>query len=116
MAQLGAKDATHASFVTISFTEDTPTELSMKRRREGDLAGAEAKRLGYNSDGFGTQGFPWPNGFSDAESMNGPPSDEDDDNDNAGDRPSPTPAQQAPAASMAAAVAAVWDVEPYFPP
>ena len=57
VAQLGAEDATQASFVTISSTQDTPTELSMKRKREADLAGAEAKRLGYNSDGFGTQGF-----------------------------------------------------------
>ena len=63
----------------------------MKRKREADLAGAEAKRLGYNSDGFGTQGFPWPNEFSDGESVNGPPSDDDDVDDDAGDLPKVVP-------------------------
>ena len=107
VAQLGA------SFVTISSTQNTPSELSMKQKCEADLAGAEAKRLGYNSDGYGSNGFPWPHEFSDAESVNEAPSDDNDDD--AGDLPSPTPAQQTPAASMAAAVPTIWLIEPYFP-
>ena len=58
VARLGAQDATNASFVTISSTEDLPTKLSTERKREADLAGAKANRLGYNGDGYGSQGFP----------------------------------------------------------
>ena len=115
VAQLGAQDATNASFVTISSTQDTPTELSMKQKREADLAGAEANRLGYNSDGYGSNGFPWPHEFSDTESVNGTPSDDGDSDDNAGDLLSPIPAQQAPAAAMVADVPTIWLLEPYFP-
>ena len=87
----------------------------MKRKREADLAGAKANQLGYNSDGYGSNGFPWPHEFWDAESVNGAPSDDGDSDDDAGDLPSPTPAQQAPTAAMAADVPTLWLLEPDFP-
>ena len=115
VAQLGAQVATNASFVTILSTQDTPTKLSTKRKREADLAGAEANRLGYNSDGYGSNGFSWPHDFLDAESVNGAPSDDGDSDDDAGDLLSPTPAQQTPVASMAASVPTILLIEPFFP-
>ena len=89
VAQLEAEAATNASFVTISSTEDSQTENSMKRKREAEAADAEAKRLGFNSDEFGSNGFPRPHEFAD-ESVNAPAGDNGDDDDDApGDLPSP---------------------------
>ena len=56
VTQLGVQDAIHASFVTISSTEDTPTELSMKRKREADLAEAEASALATTTTDLGRKG------------------------------------------------------------
>ena len=61
VAELHKQAAAGASLVTISSSEaSSPTKKSMKRKHKAEEADHEAKRLGFNSDGFGSHGFQYP--------------------------------------------------------
>ena len=113
VAERHTQGAAGASFVTISSSKaSSPTEKSIKRKHDAEEAEHEAKRQGFNSDGFGSQGFQYPEEFSDENSVNG-----NDENAAIKDGPEdlPLPAAPAAAAAMPAAYNPIWDVDAYVP-